>query len=260
MRPSLRRLRAIPAPPIISITNATFFKDAPLTTCPSDPSSLKSSQLPPRSDPPPSTALFPNLTFRLDAHPPVPVSWAVLGASSAARTAFLDVLRGRFPASPPSGLSFPYLSAASGGGNGGKGDGVGEAGPVRAGARSGRPRSHSPTRAIQYVGFDAERGARGLRSAYLSARYESHREAGDFTLRDFLVGRTELNASDELRHLPDRALFDGLVGDFLLTRLLDMPVSRLSNGQTRRALIARALLCRPEVLMLNSPFSESVML
>jgi hypothetical protein len=164
----------------------------------------------------------------------------VLGTSSAARTAFLDVLRGRVQASPPSALSFPYLTQPSDGEGGGP-------------ARSAR----SPTQAIQYVGFDAERGARGLGNAYLSARYESHREAGDFTLREFLVGRTELNPADnDLREQPDAVLFDRLVGDFMLTRLLDMPVSRLSNGQTRRALIARALLCKPEVLMLNSPFSK----
>jgi ATPase subunit of ABC transporter with duplicated ATPase domains len=226
MRASLRRLSAIQSPPIINISNATFFRNTPSVGDSTQPDA--------------SAALFPNLTFRLESNAPSPVSWAVLGASSAVRTTFLDTLRGRFQPDSPAAVSFPYLSS----------DEV---------ARKD-PRLRSPNHAIQYVGFDAERGARGLRSAYLSARYESHREASDFVLRDFLVGRTELNAADEMRHVPDEALFSRIVEDFVLRPLLDMPVSRLSNGQTRRSLIARALLCRPEVLMLNSPFSQSIQL
>jgi hypothetical protein len=217
MRPTLRRLSALPTPPVINITNATFHRAAPPPTDPTTPA----------NDAP--RPLFPDLTFRLDADPPAPLSWAVLGASSTTRTLFLSALRGLLPATPPSSVSYPLLDA-------------------RARARS---------RAIQYVGFDAERGARGLANAHMAARYESHREAGDFSLRRFLEGRTELNPADgEGRARPDGALFERCVRDFMLARLLDMPVSRLSNGQTRRALIARALLSGPEVLMLNSPFSE----
>lgn len=39
-----------------------------------------------------------------------------------------------------------------------------------------------------------------------------------------------------------------------LGRLMDMPVANLSNGQTRRARIARAVMERPEVLLLDGPF------
>ena len=37
-----------------------------------------------------------------------------------------------------------------------------------------------------------------------------------------------------------------------------MPVGNLSNGQTRRARIAKALLGKPEVLMLDEPFSRTL--
>lgn len=66
-------------------------------------------------------------------------------------------------------------------------------------------------------------------------------------------------------HLVDHVEHEGLVVDvdavarvagmLDVTDLLDMPLVVLSNGQTRRARIARALLSRPETLILEEPFS-----
>jgi ATPase subunit of ABC transporter with duplicated ATPase domains len=180
--------------------------------------------------------LFRNLNFELPSISNPAQTWAIIGAPSEERTNLLHILRGSFQATPPGSRSYPFLATPE--------------------IAQKDPRLRSPNHAIQYVGFDAERGATSLRGAYLSARYESRREVTDFTLRQYLLGHTELNAAEELLYHPKEELFRQVANELLLDSLLELPVSNLSNGQTRRAKIAKALLETPEVLLLNSPFSR----
>jgi ABC-type molybdenum transport system ATPase subunit/photorepair protein PhrA len=173
-----------------------------------------------------ASPLFSDLKFTL---PTDGEHWAIISTHDASRTDFLNVLNGRYLAAPPESRSYPYLES----------------------------QNIPPHRAISYIGFDAERsglGGTAVKGQYLSQRYEAHREVDDWSLLDYLEGNTELNALEKPGDHTDTDLLANVVANLNLEPLLALPVSNLSNGQTRRARIAKALLQKPELLLLDGPF------
>ncbi|KAF2739016.1 ABC transporter-like protein [Polyplosphaeria fusca] len=208
--------------PIVNIVNGTFYRQHP------------ASKSVDGKDAPPNPPLFPDLTLSLPSFATPNQHWAILSPSSNIRTAFLQILRGQLICLPPTARSHPYLLSPS--------------------IASKNPKLRFPERAIEYVGFDVERKAFG--GAYLSARYESRVEETDFSLAQYLTGLTSLNPGDEYvkEHTVDEEVLLQVVRDLELEKLLRKPVSQLSNGQSRRARIGKALLTRPEMLCLDAPF------
>ncbi|KAK6000954.1 hypothetical protein QM012_003037 [Aureobasidium pullulans] len=192
--------------PLIRLRNATIYKDS--------------------IDQNNASPLFSDLNFTL---PPTGAHWAIVSATSSARTDLLKVLSGRYLCAPPTARSYPYLL-------------------------------HNNTphhRAIGYIGFDAERsglGGTAVKGEYLSQRYEAHREVTDWSLLEYLEGNTELNALEKPADYLDTHMLSDVIANLNLDSLLHLPVSNLSNGQTRRARIAKALLAKPELLLLDGPF------
>lgn len=103
---------------------------------------------------------------------------------------------------------------------------------------------------------------------YLSSRYESLREEFDLSLRQWLEDSVDLgrnpyeDGGERLSKKAEQeseqkkcALVDAVASELKLGLLLEQSVMTLSNGQSRRARIAQALLRKPEVLLVDEPFS-----
>lgn len=126
--------------------------------------------------------------------------------------------------------------------------------------------------AICFVSFAHRPNAAGGAFYDYTARYGAVRDEDRVTLRQsmfpeesgfvrdsiesFIVNKSHHKRHDASPRLEARAWrFEELIEKLGLMHLLDLPLVALSNGQTRRARIVKALLEQPDILLLDEPLS-----
>ncbi|KAJ6458423.1 P-loop containing nucleoside triphosphate hydrolase protein [Mycena vitilis] len=179
-----------------------------------------------------ATPVFRNLAWRIKTNE----SWAVVGSGSGEKSSTFDMLMGHLrihpPPPPPAGL-FPFLSDAE--------------------------EQRDPHDCVSMVSFVNRRSAGGAFYDY-TARYGAVREEDRITLRQSMFPETidDLKSQTRIALEPpstDHELFEYLIQKMGLAELLDLPRIALSNGQTRRARILKALLAKPRLLLLDEPLT-----
>lgn len=107
---------------------------------------------------------------------------------------------------------------------------------------------------IEYLNF---KESSGLDKVYLSARYESLSYKGTLEMSDdvnsvanYITGNNNYNAN----HKSDATDSEKIIELFNLGHLKHKWINSLSNGQLRRARIAKAVLHYPQLLIIDDPF------
>ena len=76
------------------------------------------------------------------------------------------------------------------------------------------------------------------------------------SIKSFIINKSYHNPNDMTSQIEEKSrMFRELTEKLGLKPLLDLPLVALSNGQTRRARIVKALLSQPEILLLDEPLS-----
>lgn len=147
--------------------------------------------------------------------------WAVTGPE---KTRLLAVIAGQYIADPPRARTYPFMA------------------------------SRYDHEKIQFLNFQEQLG---LDRVHLSARYESFSFKGKLEMsddvncvRNYITGDNNYNSSKSV----DPKYVDRLLDYFNLNHLAHKWINSLSNGQMRRARIAKLLVDQPSLLIVDDPF------
>lgn len=148
--------------------------------------------------------------------------WVIWGPG---KSKFLNILSNKYICEPPLSLRFGFLMESS----------------------NILPR-------IEQVAFKGV-----LPTAHLSARYEYFKDDYDQTCKQFIFDKASgSNAVSYKVETNNRKinmkLYDVLIENLKLSSLQDQWVMGLSNGQMRRARLARSMLKEPDLLLIDDPF------
>jgi molybdate transport system ATP-binding protein len=148
-------------------------------------------------------------------------AWAVVGPTGSGKTTLAEVILGRHH-TPGGAVRWPLLDK------------------LRAAGR----KADYPSQVISLVAFKEESRLFSYAGHYYQQRFEFADSDEPLSLNQFLhAGTHAIDA--EVRAVTER------LG---VREQLPQPFMTLSNGQTRRARLARALLAKPELLILDDPF------
>ncbi|GAA6001717.1 hypothetical protein JCM10207_002281 [Rhodosporidiobolus poonsookiae] len=172
-------------------------------------------------------ALFPDFSLTIADSD----CWAVLSPSSSSPTkkALLSTIQHHARFHPTSSASHPILASLP---------------DIQRSAEEGGPRAPTVEDILQFVSFKTRLGPSGAFDDY-TARYYSIRDEDKLTVRDHLQSATG----------QPNEVIEQSAKDLQMESFLDLPLITLSNGQTRRARILKALLAKPELLILEEPFT-----
>lgn len=168
--------------------------------------------------------IFPNRIERFEIFRPNKggAFWGILGPQ---KSAFLNIIASRFIADPPASRKYPSIDDL---------------------LRSDQ---------IGYLNF---RESSSLDRVHMSARYESYSYIGKLemsddcnSVRNYVTGANNYN---QLMKVTDEAFIQKIMALFDLNSLESKWISSLSNGQMRRARIAKALMNKPRLLLIDDPF------
>lgn len=123
------------------------------------------------------------------------------------------------------------------------------------------PRGSDPERAVAVVSLERQAQLLAEMDAYVQMRWISSEEETTPTLGAWLSQDSveDVDPWERVERAPRAvAAFarrrDGVVREMGLGALLDRHLVSLSNGETRRALLARALLAAPRLLLFDAPY------
>lgn len=153
-------------------------------------------------------------------------SSVVWGITGPAKAAFLNMVAAQYVAQPPLSRTYPSFSDV-----------------------------HQSDQ-IQYLNF---RDNSGLDKVHMAARYESYSYKGKLemsddvnSVRNYITGANNYNSNfDVTKH---GEFVDKLLDLFNLRHLSGKWINSLSNGQMRRARIAKSLINKPGLIVIDDPF------
>ncbi|KAG2176315.1 hypothetical protein INT43_005549 [Umbelopsis isabellina] len=142
--------------------------------------------------------------------------WVVVGPVSAGKSTFAEAVSGKHLVQPLSAGRWPFIS---------------------------KEKSPYPSDHVKLVSFRENSSLFSYGKHYYQERFNFSDPENDITLRSYLL-KDQIGTDSDIQNVAK------LLG---IDHMLEFSFMKLSNGQTRRARIARALLTNPEMLVLDEP-------